>query len=109
MLLFGLVVISVVCVSLNVTILIFFHRKKEKTSYPMQAVVLLCNDVDDNVASDMLLQDQRLNDMSQQVLELQSKHSLATATIEELRSQVCLLYTSPSPRDINSSRMPSSA
>ncbi|XP_070186346.1 general vesicular transport factor p115-like isoform X2 [Littorina saxatilis] len=33
-------------------------------------------------------QDQKLNDMSQQVLALQSKHSAATATIEELRSQV---------------------
>ncbi|KAL8607337.1 hypothetical protein ACOMHN_039487 [Nucella lapillus] len=33
-------------------------------------------------------QDQRLNDMSQQVLELQSKHSSATATIGEMRSQV---------------------
>lgn len=33
-------------------------------------------------------QDQRLNEMSQQVLELQSKHSSATATIQELRSQV---------------------
>ncbi|XP_025090466.1 general vesicular transport factor p115-like [Pomacea canaliculata] len=33
-------------------------------------------------------QDQKLNDMSQRVLELQSKHSAATATIDELRSQV---------------------
>ncbi|XP_076450445.1 general vesicular transport factor p115-like isoform X2 [Babylonia areolata] len=33
-------------------------------------------------------QDQRLNDMSQQVLELQSKHASATATIDEMRSQV---------------------
>nr|KAG5702771.1 hypothetical protein BaRGS_003645 [Batillaria attramentaria] len=33
-------------------------------------------------------QDQKLNDMSQQVLELQSKNKSATATIEELRGQV---------------------
>ena len=28
---------------------------------------------------------------------------------EELPSQTCLLYTSPSPRDVEESRMPSSA
>ena len=32
-----------------------------------------------------------------------------TETIEELKNEVCLLYTSPSPRDAHESRMPSSA
>ena len=31
------------------------------------------------------------------------------AYVEELQSEVCLLYTSPSPRDATLSRMPSSA
>ena len=31
------------------------------------------------------------------------------AAAEELRSRICLLYTSPSPRDLSTSRMPSSA
>ena len=30
-------------------------------------------------------------------------------TIEQLQTEVCLLYTSPSPRDRQKSRMPSSA
>ena len=30
-------------------------------------------------------------------------------TIQEQANQVCLLYTSPSPRDLSTSRMPSSA
>ena len=29
--------------------------------------------------------------------------------LEDVRSKVCLLYTSPSPRDLSTSRMPSSA
>ena len=34
---------------------------------------------------------------------------LALASIEETLSRACLLYTSPSPRDLSTSRMPSSA
>ena len=34
---------------------------------------------------------------------------LAAATIDEDGVPTCLLYTSPSPRDISGSRMPSSA
>ena len=34
---------------------------------------------------------------------------LTKEEVECLRSQICLLYTSPSPRDSTSSRMPSSA
>ena len=30
-------------------------------------------------------------------------------SLEALRAAVCLLYTSPSPRDVEESRMPSSA
>ena len=33
----------------------------------------------------------------------------ADEAVEEARSHVCLLYTSPSPRDVEESRMPSSA
>ena len=36
----------------------------------------------------IISQDQKLNDMSQQVLELQSKHTTASTTIEELQSQI---------------------
>ena len=33
----------------------------------------------------------------------------AYAALKELRRSICLLYTSPSPRDLSTSRMPSSA
>ena len=35
--------------------------------------------------------------------------SVTALTEEELESKNCLLYTSPSPRDLSTSRMPSSA
>ena len=35
--------------------------------------------------------------------------SLATAGFSEADLSICLLYTSPSPRDVEESRMPSSA
>ena len=37
------------------------------------------------------------------------KEELAQARFEAGKSDVCLLYTSPSPRDLSTSRMPSSA
>ena len=45
--------------------------------------------------------------MNDQVTELSGKLEQANAQSEE--SQSCLLYTSPSPRDLSTSRMPSSA
>ena len=32
-----------------------------------------------------------------------------TCSLTQLRAKICLLYTSPSPRDLSTSRMPSSA
>ena len=37
------------------------------------------------------------------------KGSIFKATVSRIESSLCLLYTSPSPRDTRSSRMPSSA
>ena len=37
------------------------------------------------------------------------EQSMVTKSIERAQAQVCLLYTSPSPRDLSTSRMPSSA
>ena len=39
----------------------------------------------------------------------QTKDTKRTAQLEPIPSRTCLLYTSPSPRDILVSRMPSSA
>ena len=36
-------------------------------------------------------------------------HDMALATIRQALDDLCLLYTSPSPRDAHESRMPSSA
>ena len=45
------------------------------------------------------------------MIDHQSQMSFATKSIDpvQLRNNVCLLYTSPSPRDATLSRMPSSA
>ena len=42
----------------------------------------------------------------QKVYEEKRGHAAGASDIEK---QACLLYTSPSPRDVNRSRMPSSA
>ena len=45
------------------------------------------------------------------IQDLPGIYSLSPYTLEEVvaRSYLCLLYTSPSPRDLSTSRMPSSA
>ena len=42
-------------------------------------------------------------------LENRSMNVLNTQSVNEYRDITCLLYTSPSPRDVEESRMPSSA
>ena len=45
------------------------------------------------------------------VVQVQTDYKSASAEIvdEEITQKICLLYTSPSPRDLSTSRMPSSA
>ena len=49
----------------------------------------------------------RLNDNFEQVIMITGNHDLYYREKREIHS--CLLYTSPSPRDLSTSRMPSSA
>ena len=55
----------------------------------------------------------KLNTKISQIVELRlRKHSIDARQRKikvQLRFEVCLLYTSPSPRDLSTSRMPSSA
>ena len=44
-----------------------------------------------------------------EVKDALAKLSIAGMTVTEVRGHGCLLYTSPSPRDLSTSRMPSSA
>ena len=48
-----------------------------------------------------------LND--KQIKELAEKEEMISPFVSESVSKGCLLYTSPSPRDVEESRMPSSA
>ena len=43
------------------------------------------------------------------VAELKPQQNIIAVLVDDSRSMACLLYTSPSPRDISGSRMPSSA
>ena len=43
------------------------------------------------------------------VFDKESVYSIGDVTIDPSNSNICLLYTSPSPRDLSTSRMPSSA
>ena len=51
----------------------------------------------------------RLRKVQEVLQKIQSQHSLSGAVDASLKSNRCLLYTSPSPRDQRGSRMPSSA
>ena len=58
--------------------------------------------------------DQELKRLKVQVEEISPESVIEVDTLEELsqldsRYKTCLLYTSPSPRDLSTSRMPSSA
>ena len=51
-------------------------------------------------------------DLTRQIDELQSKLNVYESglfSIKKFKHEICLLYTSPSPRDKRQSRMPSSA
>ena len=52
--------------------------------------------------------DGKIRDISSHISDLNPDH-LNFETISKLQSADCLLYTSPSPRDRQKSRMPSSA
>ena len=51
---------------------------------------------------------QEKKDFANYVLRAQSKNKMVF-TIRNVPNRPCLLYTSPSPRDLSTSRMPSSA
>ena len=50
-----------------------------------------------------------LIDQSKKAKEFPEQYRNDTFKVSGCQAQVCLLYTSPSPRDIRRSRMPSSA
>ena len=50
------------------------------------------------------------SDLEQQIADLQQSNDEMNETInQQNQDYACLLYTSPSPRDLSTSRMPSSA
>ena len=55
------------------------------------------------------LRNRFLNSFSQIEVQLQRRYELIPNLVETARAYICLLYTSPSPRDATLSRMPSSA
>ena len=50
-----------------------------------------------------------LVDLADRLTKIETQGVEGAAVNEMLRSYRCLLYTSPSPRDLSTSRMPSSA
>ena len=45
----------------------------------------------------------------ERITMLETKSTLAEKDLQQAQERICLLYTSPSPRDLSTSRMPSSA
>ena len=50
-----------------------------------------------------------VDSLVQSVLLQMDRNHLADYLVQSVLLQICLLYTSPSPRDLSTSRMPSSA
>ena len=65
--------------------------------------VYICNECVELCSS--ILRDEMHNGVNTQQLELPD----TLPTPEQIKTYICLLYTSPSPRDYAASRMPSSA
>ena len=59
-----------------------------------------------NIVKKALFLDLKLN---KKKIEIITFNSLTTKLCKKYKSNICLLYTSPSPRDLSTSRMPSSA
>ena len=66
----------------------------------------------DEAISNMLVEEQQILDAPlnlEKLQELAVSHAIRLGDIIETLFLICLLYTSPSPRDRQKSRMPSSA
>ena len=68
----------------------------ESNSRAIQAMI-------EQQATDRLIHEERMEKHDREIVELKEISSRLTEV------QSCLLYTSPSPRDLSTSRMPSSA
>ena len=51
----------------------------------------------------------KINNEKASVGTIVNEHDVVEVDGQEIKSRTCLLYTSPSPRDVEESRMPSSA
>ena len=80
-------------------ILVFFFRKKSIQKLFILAVILFLVPISLNF----------MTYYGMPAVELESTFAFFDPSAEEIASQTCLLYTSPSPRDRQKSRMPSSA
>ena len=61
------------------------------------------------IESSLSLEQQRLEKLWDAYEQQEKDLNASLDRISKLESEVCLLYTSPSPRDLSTSRMPSSA
>ena len=77
--------------------------EKEKINYDNDSVSLIANTANGSVRDGLTLLDQAIAYGNGELLKEDVKALLGTI------DNSCLLYTSPSPRDISGSRMPSSA
>ena len=68
---------------------------------------------EDNISPDQINDDQSLSDQLEKLNKLKESGVLTEEEFEKAKNKLlnnyCLLYTSPSPRDLSTSRMPSSA
>eukprot|EP00831_Metopus_contortus_P009773 TRINITY_DN13774_c0_g1_i2.p1 TRINITY_DN13774_c0_g1~~TRINITY_DN13774_c0_g1_i2.p1 ORF type:complete len:199 (-),score=41.23 TRINITY_DN13774_c0_g1_i2:80-676(-) len=63
----------------------------------------------DEIDKELREENTKLNNLREKCKMLEKIIKAKDSTIQSLSLKVCLLYTSPSPRDLSTSRMPSSA
>ena len=72
-----------------------------------EKILYIWEEEDDAVRFAMMLEEDGFPEMN--ILEVEDEVLLKTCEMHEYQYTICLLYTSPSPRDQRGSRMPSSA
>ena len=91
--------------------LIVYHTVEEltETEPPDGAYIIVDDWLDQYMHYPIMLEEDKkqLDQFYDEYIKMKKVHIIFTA--QEDRWKICLLYTSPSPRDLSTSRMPSSA
>ena len=85
-----------------------FSYEVSRSLYACEGSILIV-DSTQGVEAQTLANVYQALDINHEIIPILNKIDLPASDLDRTRKQICLLYTSPSPRDLSTSRMPSSA